>query len=142
MKPNRERIADLWCRFMHTEPMWPSHGWYECRKCGRRHRVCWEESSLPSRMSLWHRPTVLRQHINLAFKTSTGVLGASLQTCEESPRQVVPDSEPLPVYSISQRIAQLRITKGTVCPSSRCRTAQSGRHLAAATGIRPGEFSP
>jgi hypothetical protein len=42
MKPTQVRIADLWCKLMHSEPMWPSHGQYECRTCGRRHRVCWE----------------------------------------------------------------------------------------------------
>jgi len=48
MKPTRARIADLWCRLMHTEPMWPSHGRYECRTCGRRHRVCWEQPLPPA----------------------------------------------------------------------------------------------
>jgi hypothetical protein len=43
MKPTQARIADLWCKLMHSEPMWPSHGQYECRTCGRRHRVCWEQ---------------------------------------------------------------------------------------------------
>jgi hypothetical protein len=43
MKPTQERIANFWCRLMHAEPMWPSHGQYECRTCGRRHRVCWEQ---------------------------------------------------------------------------------------------------
>jgi hypothetical protein len=41
MKPTKTRIRDLWCRLMHTEPMWPSHGQYECRTCGRRHRARW-----------------------------------------------------------------------------------------------------
>jgi hypothetical protein len=45
MKPTQTRIADLWCRLMHTEPMWPLHGQYECRRCGRRHRVCWGQPS-------------------------------------------------------------------------------------------------
>ncbi len=45
MKPAHLRIADLWCRLMHAEPMWPSHGQYECRTCGRRHPVCWQEPS-------------------------------------------------------------------------------------------------
>lgn len=45
MKANQARIADLWCKLMHTEPMWPSHGQYECRTCGRRHPVGWEEPS-------------------------------------------------------------------------------------------------
>jgi hypothetical protein len=51
MKLARARIADLWCRLMHTEPMWPSHGQYECRTCGRRQRVCWEQPS-PAAMSV------------------------------------------------------------------------------------------
>lgn len=46
MRPAQARIADFWCKLMHTEPMWPSHGQYECRSCGRRHRVCWEQTPL------------------------------------------------------------------------------------------------
>lgn len=46
IEPALTRIADFWCRLMHTEPMWPSHGQYECRTCGRRQRVCWEQPSL------------------------------------------------------------------------------------------------
>lgn len=42
MKPTQTRIGNLWCKLMHTDPMWPSHGHYECRTCGRRHQVCWE----------------------------------------------------------------------------------------------------
>jgi hypothetical protein len=45
MKPTQAQIANLWCKLMHTELMWPSHGQYECRTCGRRHRVCWERPS-------------------------------------------------------------------------------------------------
>jgi hypothetical protein len=45
MRPAQARFANLWCRLMHAEPMWPSHGQYECRTCGVRHRVCWEEPS-------------------------------------------------------------------------------------------------
>jgi hypothetical protein len=43
MKIPHARIADLWCGLMHAEPMWPSHGQYECRTCGRRYPVCWQE---------------------------------------------------------------------------------------------------
>lgn len=50
MKPYDFRIADFWCRLMHTEPMWTSHGYYECRLCGRRRRVCWE-GPLPALLS-------------------------------------------------------------------------------------------
>ena len=44
MKPTQDRIANFWCKLMHAEPMWPSHGQYECRTCGQRHRVCWEQA--------------------------------------------------------------------------------------------------
>lgn len=43
MRPFWARVASFWCRQMHGEPMWPMHGRYECRICGRRHRVCWED---------------------------------------------------------------------------------------------------
>lgn len=43
MKPTQERISEFWCTLMHAEAMWPSHGQYECRTCGRRHLVCWEQ---------------------------------------------------------------------------------------------------
>ena len=39
------RIGDLWCKFMHDEPMWPAHGQYECRTCGRRFQASWEQPS-------------------------------------------------------------------------------------------------
>jgi len=37
-------MENLWCRFMHDEPMWPIHGQYECRTCGQHHRVRWDPS--------------------------------------------------------------------------------------------------
>ena len=36
-------VADLWCTLMHPAPMWPSHGYYRCRACGREYPVPWEE---------------------------------------------------------------------------------------------------
>ena len=36
------RIADLWCRRMHTEAMWPIHGKYICKRCLREHALEWE----------------------------------------------------------------------------------------------------
>jgi hypothetical protein len=35
-------LAEIWCRTMHGSPMWPSHGHYECRTCGREYPVPWE----------------------------------------------------------------------------------------------------
>lgn len=36
-----ERIAEIWCGLMHDAPMWPIHGQYQCRTCGRRYPVPW-----------------------------------------------------------------------------------------------------
>jgi hypothetical protein len=38
----------LWCDFMHDAPMWPIHGEYECRICGRRYSVPWAGDRLPA----------------------------------------------------------------------------------------------
>jgi hypothetical protein len=43
MKSTQARFADLWCKLLHRAPMWPSHGRYECRTCGRRYPVRWQE---------------------------------------------------------------------------------------------------
>jgi hypothetical protein len=45
-----EKFGALWCDMMHDSPMWPIHGQYECRTCGRRYTVPWEDT----------RPTVAR----------------------------------------------------------------------------------
>jgi hypothetical protein len=44
-------IAELWCDFMHDAPMWPMHGHYECRTCGRRFEVPWMQGSENPRRS-------------------------------------------------------------------------------------------
>ncbi len=38
---SRSGVGELWCRLMHATPMWPSHGHYECRTCGRNYPVPW-----------------------------------------------------------------------------------------------------
>jgi hypothetical protein len=35
------RFSQLWCEIAHNAPMWPMHGRYECRTCGRQHKVEW-----------------------------------------------------------------------------------------------------
>ena len=35
------RIGELWCKLMHTAPMWPMRGNYLCRTCGRSYPVPW-----------------------------------------------------------------------------------------------------
>jgi hypothetical protein len=37
-------VAELWCRLMHAEPMWPVHGHYRCRLCWREYPARWEAS--------------------------------------------------------------------------------------------------
>jgi hypothetical protein len=33
----QSRIDTVWCGLMHESIMWPVHGHYECRTCGRRY---------------------------------------------------------------------------------------------------------
>jgi hypothetical protein len=63
MKSPHALIGDAWCNLMHAEPMWPTHGQYECRRCGRRHRVCWDQplpvypsATASRRATAWRRP--------------------------------------------------------------------------------------
>jgi hypothetical protein len=43
-----KRLGDLWCVLMHSELMWPMHGEYECRNCGRRYPVLWAGEPHPA----------------------------------------------------------------------------------------------
>ncbi len=36
-----KRLGRVRCKLLHREAMWPIHGCYECRTCGRRYRVPW-----------------------------------------------------------------------------------------------------
>ena len=75
MKPAHTRIADLWCRLMHAEPMWPSHGQYECRTCGRRYPVCWQQP-LPatSRVLVLPREAMAQKALVTAIEPGTECL--------------------------------------------------------------------
>ncbi len=45
------KLGTLWCSFMHDSPMWPIHGQYQCRTCGRHYAVPWAgDSFLPARV--------------------------------------------------------------------------------------------
>lgn len=41
------RLADLWCRKMHTEAMWPIHGKYVCKRCLREYPIEWQGRVAP-----------------------------------------------------------------------------------------------
>jgi len=57
LRPRRlviaEKLRVLWCRLTHDAPMWPIHGSYRCRTCGRNYPVPWEGEHLllPARIS-------------------------------------------------------------------------------------------
>ena len=36
-------LGSLWCSIMHHSMMWPIHGQYKCRTCGRFYPVPWGE---------------------------------------------------------------------------------------------------
>lgn len=38
-----EAIAVWWCKVMHDEISWPSHGRYRCTTCKRSYPVPWEQ---------------------------------------------------------------------------------------------------
>jgi hypothetical protein len=41
-----ERFGAVWCDLMHDSPMWPIHGEYQCRTCGRHYAVPWAGNRL------------------------------------------------------------------------------------------------
>jgi hypothetical protein len=41
-----EQLGAMWCGFMHDSPMWPIHGQYQCRTCGRHYPVQWAGSGM------------------------------------------------------------------------------------------------
>jgi hypothetical protein len=43
-------LGTFWCKHFHASVMWPIHGQYECRSCGRRHSVPWDpRDEMPAR---------------------------------------------------------------------------------------------
>ena len=43
----RSKVGSVWCNFMHESVMWPTHGHYECRTCGRRFAAFAEAETTP-----------------------------------------------------------------------------------------------
>jgi hypothetical protein len=48
-KEAASKLGAMWCGFMHGSPMWPIHGQYQCRTCGRRYPVQWVGELVPAR---------------------------------------------------------------------------------------------
>ena len=42
-------LAAVWCVVAHDSPMWPIHGHYECRVCGREYPVAWSNTKNDAR---------------------------------------------------------------------------------------------
>ena len=40
-----KRLKGLWCEVVNDSVMWPIHGHYQCRVCGRRYPVPWTSNS-------------------------------------------------------------------------------------------------
>src|SRR2546422_563673 len=45
-----QKLGTLWCGFMHDSPMWPIHGQYQCRTCGRQYLVPWAGDAVRPRV--------------------------------------------------------------------------------------------
>ena len=57
------RLGAWWCRAMHDSPMWPVHGHYRCRACGRNFPVPWtaEKAAEPVLILVRPEPRVLKR---------------------------------------------------------------------------------
>ena len=54
---NLEKLGEAWCGLMHDAAMWPMHGKYQCRTCGRHYPVPW---SAERQVAIASRPATLR----------------------------------------------------------------------------------
>jgi hypothetical protein len=54
---NLDKLGEAWCGLMHDAPMWPIHGTYECRTCGRHYPVPW---NMDRQFTAVSRPAALR----------------------------------------------------------------------------------
>ena len=62
-----DRIAEVWCKSMHSKAMWPIHGKYICPDCLREYPVVWEdapaqsEAAPPSEETVtWSKPAIVQ----------------------------------------------------------------------------------
>ena len=59
------RIGAIWCTLTHDSLMWPAHGYYGCRTCGRRY-AAFAEMPMPNRPELEiKRVTAIRPGISV-----------------------------------------------------------------------------
>jgi hypothetical protein len=76
----QSRIGTAWCTLTHSSLMWPLHGRYQCRTCGRRYRAFGEEP-IASRTKL----TVLKAAASLLLGLLLTPLAHPLHAAELQP---------------------------------------------------------
>jgi len=81
MRKASRRIAELWCKTWHRSPMWPAHGHYRCRTCGREYPVLWEfeQRKLLSRPKNERSPATASYLVSYAIAQATEVAHSSRQ---------------------------------------------------------------
>ena len=67
------KLGALWCVVMHDSPMWPIHGGYRCRTCGRQFPVPWAAATAVVETN---NPPAS----GLGLAENTSIVGASLRT--------------------------------------------------------------
>src|SRR5438445_6304958 len=88
------KFGTLWCDFMHDSPMWPIHGEYECRVCGRRYPVPWAgDRLLPASSKLAAEPARIRRAGVLSFRSASLLLIITLVFLLASPVRAADEAD-------------------------------------------------
>ncbi len=76
------KLGEVWCRLMHEQPMWPIHGRYECRVCGRQYPVVWAGNGSGAtgkpQLALVRQPSAVRAG---GVLNTSGNPACGLRTC-------------------------------------------------------------
>jgi hypothetical protein len=85
-------LGVLWCTFMHDSPMWPIHGEYQCRTCGRHYPVPWARDQFlpaPPTLSVAAPAQTRQAHVSplrsallLLFFVLAGLLVSTLRAAD------------------------------------------------------------
>lgn len=64
----KNKLSQIWCKKMHSQPMWPIHGKYICPQCLREYPVTWEG---PARASEY-APSLRKSSLPVATASFSG----------------------------------------------------------------------
>jgi hypothetical protein len=73
----RWRIGTIWCSLTHESLMWPVHGHYECRTCGRRY-LAFSEAPIAN----WTKHAALRPAVPLLLAVALATFARPAHTGE------------------------------------------------------------